>query len=269
MISNSNKFISILICCYNSEKFIEFTLRSIINQNYKNYEIIIIDDGSEDNTKKLIYKMLKGINFTYHFQKNQGLSSARNNGIKLAKSDLIFIIDHDDLMTESRLNDQLIEISKNQDYALYFGDTYLNNNKITKFDLYKKLYKIDLKNIKKISDNSLLRYGCFIGSSTVVINKKLTSSIFFDKQFSYVSDFDYFLAVSINNKIFKSNNIYSHWSEKEKQISFINKAKNYFELIQMYNKYIFYKIKYLKDIRIFATYINLYFKFFYHKISKI
>ena len=54
----NNLFISILICCYNSEKYISDTLDSILIQKYSNYEIIIVDDGSEDNTKNIIEKKL-------------------------------------------------------------------------------------------------------------------------------------------------------------------------------------------------------------------
>ena len=64
MDQNNNLFVSILICCYNSERFIIDTLNSIVNQNYKNYEIVIIDDGSKDNSSfvyKTLSKKLPGI----------------------------------------------------------------------------------------------------------------------------------------------------------------------------------------------------------------
>ena len=65
----NNLFISILICCYNSEKYISDTLDSVLIQKYSNYEIIIVDDGSEDNTKNIIEKKLLIKNIFINFKK--------------------------------------------------------------------------------------------------------------------------------------------------------------------------------------------------------
>lgn len=264
---NNDFFISILICCYNSENFIEKTLNSLLSQKYFNYEVIIVDDGSTDKTKKIIENTLKSKKYIYHFQKNKGLAESRNIGIKLSKSNYVFIIDHDDLMTTNRLNNQIQDIKKNNDCAIYYGDCYIDRNtKITKFNLYKNKYNINLNKFNlKNQDISLLRNGCFIASSTIVINKIKCLNYTFDKNFSYVCDYDYFINVAKENKIYQSDCIYGYWTKNPNQISFNSKYSNYLELIKMYNKYLFSKSKYIFDLYILIKYLSIYLKLLYYK----
>ena len=79
-----------MICCYNSEKYICETIDSIISQTYTNWEIIIINDGSTDNTENIIISYIdKNIPITYYKQINKGFASARNKALKLAKKDVL------------------------------------------------------------------------------------------------------------------------------------------------------------------------------------
>lgn len=96
--TNTEK-ISVIIPCYNVEKYIETCLLSIVNQTYKNLEILAIDDGSPDNTPAILdklaekYSQLKVIH-----QKNAGVSAARNIGLKHATGDYIVFVDGDDFL---------------------------------------------------------------------------------------------------------------------------------------------------------------------------
>lgn len=89
--------VSIIIPVYNSEKYIDTCLKSVLNQNYKNIEIIIIDDGSKDNSFKIIQKYSNtDKRIKYIYQENSGPSEARNNGIKNSTGKYIVFIDCDD-----------------------------------------------------------------------------------------------------------------------------------------------------------------------------
>lgn len=268
MTDNTNFLISILICCYNSEKFIDKTLSSIICQKYKNFEIIIVDDGSKDNTKNIINDKLKDYNFIYYYQKNKGLAAARNVGIQLSNSNYIFILDHDDVMSSNRIEKQLIEINNNRNFALYFGDIYVDyDQKITKYDYLKNKYNFDIRKLDfNINKKQLLKYGCFIASSSVVFNKKLISDYLYEGKFSYVSDFDFFMSIINKFNIYKSNNIYGIWNTHKKQVSVINKSNNYLELIKLYKKHFFNRKFYLFDIKIIKVYLFFFIKFIYYKI---
>lgn len=102
------KKVSIIIPCYNDHHFIEQALDSAINQTLKNKEIIIIDDGSNSLTKKLLKKMEPKIDFLIS-QENQGVSSARNRGIDKASGEFILNLDSDDFF-EPQFSEKALHI---------------------------------------------------------------------------------------------------------------------------------------------------------------
>ncbi len=93
--------ISIIMPCFNGEKYIESAINSILAQSYVPIELIIIDDGSTDNSKEVIQSF--GDKVQYYYQPNGGPSKARNLGVKIAKGDYIGFLDADDLMNENML----------------------------------------------------------------------------------------------------------------------------------------------------------------------
>lgn len=95
---------SIIIPVYNSEQYIKQCIESILDQDLKSWEVIIIDDGSDDKSKDIIFEYSeKYSNIKYHYQDNAGLSSARNSGIAHARGDYIVFLDSDDFMAENAL----------------------------------------------------------------------------------------------------------------------------------------------------------------------
>lgn len=96
--------VSIIMPTYNSASTLSETISSIEKQSYKNYELIIIDDGSIDNTEEICFSFDNRINLIYYKQKNAGVSNARNRGLKLAKGKFITFIDSDDLYDKEYLS---------------------------------------------------------------------------------------------------------------------------------------------------------------------
>ena len=83
------------MCCYNSEKYIEETLNSILSQTYKEWELIIVDDGSTDNTSIIIKNYINdnnNNNIKYFYQENKGFASARNLAVQNSNREWIVII---------------------------------------------------------------------------------------------------------------------------------------------------------------------------------
>lgn len=112
---------SIILPTFNRANFITKAIESVINQTYKNWELIVIDDGSTDNTEEIIQKFIKKEKrITYYYQKNQERSAARNNGIKRAKGDYICFLDSDDLYYPTHIEkfEKLINDNNNQQ-AIY------------------------------------------------------------------------------------------------------------------------------------------------------
>ena len=91
--------ISIIVPIYNAEKTLSQTLNSIRNQSYNNFEVLLIDDGSSDGSSKIckLYVSLDN-RFNYVYQHNKGVSSARNEGLKVANGDYVIFVDSDDTL---------------------------------------------------------------------------------------------------------------------------------------------------------------------------
>ncbi|WP_289021520.1 glycosyltransferase family A protein [uncultured Salegentibacter sp.] len=91
-----NNIISIIIPTYNREQRISKAVQSVFDQSAANWELIIVDDGSTDKTKKAIEKYLLDERVQYFFQENSGVSAARNRGVELSKGDYLIFLDSDD-----------------------------------------------------------------------------------------------------------------------------------------------------------------------------
>ena len=127
---------SIVIPVYNTEKYIRKCLDSIKNQTYTNYEVIIINDGSTDNSLEIINEYTKDKKYKVYTTKNKGLSEARNNGVKHCTGDYILFIDSDDYI-EPELLEKLSKLKDKYDVIRY---------KLKKVDEEKNI--IDEDNIK-------------------------------------------------------------------------------------------------------------------------
>ena len=98
MIDEKQPLISIIVPCYNTEDYIEQCLDSLIHQSYKNFEIILVNDGSTDDTDAKIQPYLSDDRIKYIIQENKGLSGARNTGLDIMKGEYVCFIDSDDFI---------------------------------------------------------------------------------------------------------------------------------------------------------------------------
>ncbi|WP_143438568.1 glycosyltransferase family A protein, partial [Hydrocoleum sp. CS-953] len=97
--------VSVIIPVYNCDRYISQAIESILAQTYQSYEIIVIDDGSTDNTRLALQPYIEKIRYVY--QENQGVSAARNHGIDLARGELIAFLDADDFFLPDKLTAQV------------------------------------------------------------------------------------------------------------------------------------------------------------------
>ena len=137
--------ISVILPVYNAEKYLDNSIKSILSQSYKNIELIIINDGSSDNSKKICEKYQKDDKRIRIINKsNKGVSAARNDGIKEAKGEYICFFDADDFL-ENDMIEKMVESAQANCSDIIISEykyLYENTNKV-------ELYK--LKNIRPIT----------------------------------------------------------------------------------------------------------------------
>ena len=124
--------VSIITVCYNSQKTIENTIRSVLTQNYKNYEYIIIDGGSTDNTIKIIKKYKKKIQI-FRSEKDKGIYDAINKGIKYATGSVISILHSDDIFYNKFTTQKVMShFNSNSKINCLIGNTIITDNNFKK-----------------------------------------------------------------------------------------------------------------------------------------
>lgn len=121
-------FFSIVIPTYNREKFIRGAIESVLRQSYENWELLVVDDGSTDNTKEIIQDYLSETRIKYVYQANQERSAARNRGIMESRAKWICFLDSDDQFLSNHLEVFSENIKEHKHihffYNLKFGETY-------------------------------------------------------------------------------------------------------------------------------------------------
>lgn len=125
-----SKLVSVLVSAYNVEEFIREAIDSVLNQTYQHFELIIVNDGSKDATLAIAeeYKK-KDERIVILDQKNTGLPMALNNGLKIAKGDLIARFDPDDVMLPERLEEQVKFLEMNPEVSMTSCNAYYINQK--------------------------------------------------------------------------------------------------------------------------------------------
>ena len=122
-----NPTVSVNLCCYNSEKYLEETLQSVFTQTFKDWELVIVNDGSIDTTDQIIQKHIAaGRRIVYHPQPNAGLAPSRNQALRLSSGKYIVFLDHDDVLLERALETQVSHLEASGCAMAYGGLIYID-----------------------------------------------------------------------------------------------------------------------------------------------
>ena len=192
--------VSIIIPAYNAEKYIAETINSVLSQTYKDWELIIVDDGSTDDTSKIVKVFCKKDNrIQYFYKENSGVSDTRNFGMEKAKGDYFALLDADDVWNEDKLfiiNN--VFDGNNIDWA--FSDV---------IDFFDNGLKV-IKKLKKTDDllKSLLLWDASVltAPSGIVFKRKcFDEGLRFDKKFSTAADQDFTIQLAAKYKGFHIN----------------------------------------------------------------
>ncbi|CAG9433021.1 UDP-Glc:alpha-D-GlcNAc-diphosphoundecaprenol beta-1,3-glucosyltransferase WfgD [Providencia alcalifaciens] len=186
--TENNKLVSIIMPCYNSERFIVESINSVLDQSYKFFELIIVNDASTDNSVSLISSYKDSRIVLINLEKNEGVSSARNKGLSIAKGDYIAFIDSDDIWISNKLEKQIELLNKDWDVICSNYSTFNLNG------LVNTRYAPEI-----ITYKDMLR-SCFIGNLTGIYHAKKIGK-FYQKN---VGSEDYLMWLSVLKKAEKA-----------------------------------------------------------------
>lgn len=209
-------YFSIVVSVFNKEDFIYATLNSVLQQSFSDFELIIVNDGSTDSSESII-KSFNDSRIRYSHQKNQGAAAARNNGIQLAKSDWIALLDGDDIWLTNYLETILKTLND-------FPNEYIFATAIAhayEDDIVPVTYSfpIDgqttLKNFFKDSKKHSI-----LSSSSIVFKKSILESTgLFDTSIKSGEDTDLWIRFGLNSPIVFINKILVHYTYSDNSLS--------------------------------------------------
>lgn len=214
MNSINNPKVSVIIPTYNSSKFVEEAINSIILQSYKNIEIIVIDDGSTDNTKDVLNKYINDSTITYCYQKNGGPGAARNRGIKESIGDFVCFLDSDDVYLPDSILDRAQVLKNYPEVGLCFSDYFLqtkqhqtkiipHNRQYSKFNEAIE-FSTKERNIYIFPKKSynLVVPSCYLHTSSCMLRKSVLDIVgLFRTDIFCAEDNDLWLRISMHCKI--------------------------------------------------------------------
>lgn len=164
-----NDLVSIIMPSYNTAKYIGESIESVLSQTYHNWELIIIDDCSNDNTDEVIAKYLRDERIRYYKNEvNSGAAISRNRALREAKGRWIAFLDSDDLWEKDKLEKQ-INFMENNDYSFSY-------TKYCEIDENSNPLNIIVSGPKKITKKGMYRY-CWPGCLTVMYDAKVIGLI--------------------------------------------------------------------------------------------
>ena len=188
------KTVSVVIPTYNRINFIFRAIDSVLKQTYPIHQIIVVDNNSTDNTSEILRNKYSKIEIL--FENKQGVSSARNKGIKYSKSDWIALLDSDDSWEPKKIEKQLslYEQSKKKIRVIHTDELW-----------YKNKVLLNQKNQHKKSGGDIFENCvriCCISPSSALIRRDLFDEIgYFDESFPACEDYDFWLRVTATEKI--------------------------------------------------------------------
>lgn len=181
--------VSVCIPTYNREHLLKETLESVFAQTYKDFEVVIVDDGSTDGTKQMLEK--NHFNVKYHWQKNAGDAAARNKLIELAEGKYISFLDSDDLLFPDALEKMVQAMPKNAEDTVVYGP-YVAIDETGKI-LYRRKKKLYSGRITEQLFEDILIHSC----GSLFPKKILLEQAGFNTALPFCSDYDLWLRLSL------------------------------------------------------------------------
>lgn len=208
-----NPLVSVVMPTFNRREFIGYAVDSVLNQTWRKLELIVVDDGSTDDTGQFLGMYAADIRFKYIYQNNQGQSIARNRGIKESGGEFIAFLDSDNIWYLDKLEKQISIVERNSSYDIFYGDGVhidVNGNVLSR------------NNIKRYSGTItkyLLRDNCVSMNSTIVRKACIDDLGGFVDDDKVAEDYELWLRLSTKYKFLYTSDYYMEYRVMENQLS--------------------------------------------------
>ena len=241
--------ISIIIPTYNSEKTIKETIASVQKQSFTDWELIIIDDGSEDNTVNVVREIDESRLRLFVYE-NGGVSVARNRGIAQSGGDYIAFLDADDLWDVDKLSSQIKALQLNpKAQVAYSWTNYIDESGKLLFSGPRFSYQ---GNVLK----QLLQRNFLLNASNILLRRDALKLVpGFDPEFTYAADWDFYLrlAKNFNFVLVPQYQIYYRQSANSMSTKIEEMRKQCLNALDLTFKDVPNELKYLKNISYYRT----------------
>jgi len=218
--NNYQPLVSIIMNCYNGEKFLKECIKSVLAQTYKNWEIIFWDNKSKDKSAE-IFKSYNDKRFKYYSaDEYTSLYKARNLAIAKTNGELLAFIDVDDIWVKTKLETQ-VPLFNNPQISLAYSNLWIMKNTIENKKIFiKKRQKSGFINEELIDEYN-------VGIITVILRKKIISNLskIFDERFSIMGDFNFFLNLSKSHYFHYTETPLAYYRIHDKNFSSIYKEQ--------------------------------------------
>ena len=249
-------FFSVILPTFNSSSFIDKALQSLMSQTYRKFEVIASDDGSKDNTVKILkkYKKLfkkKKINLIIIENSHFGPGYARNKAIEKSKYEWLAFLDSDDVWHKDKLL-KVLKKKKNQKVnCIIHNEIYINRNKTKIYYDYTNMFSNNRSIFKQ------LFYQNFLSPTSTCIKKSLVEKHkMFDASLLNGQDYDLWLKIGNELKILKLDLYLAYYYERQDNISsrpYFLRIKNILKIVKRYKKQVSKSIYFCKIVKLFIS----------------
>jgi glycosyltransferase involved in cell wall biosynthesis len=204
--------VTVCIPVFNGERFIERTIKSVLDQTFTDFELLIIDDASSDKTHEIINSFsdtrIKFLKSTH----NLGLVSNWNRCLDNAQGEYIQFLHHDDYLPTNCLEKKVNAFNKDKDICLVFNATYIVNDQDIIL-MKRRPFKIDkLFDGEVIAHKSFVQKNVFGEPSNVMFKRESSKKVgYFDERLCYAVDWDYWFKLSLLGKVYYINDFLSYF----------------------------------------------------------
>lgn len=220
---------SVIIPVHNREDQLVRAIESVYAQTLKDYELIVVNDGSDEEYKDFYLKLQKKYGFILVHQENMGVSSARNHGIKLSQGEYIALLDSDDEWKDNKLETQDKYLKDTNYLWCHTNEVWIRNG----------IFVNQMKKHEKQGGDQLIRSFkmCLISPSSVVIKKALFNEIgYFNEEFIVCEDYDLWLRIlSLYPIGYVEDALVTKFGGHDDQLSHRYKAMDYYRVKSLHN----------------------------------